>query len=70
MVLWLEFHAPHTGGMGLIPGWGTGSHRLEIVHATMKRSRMPQLRPAAEKYTYKKSENKSVGKDMVHLEPF
>ena len=40
MVQWLRLHAPNAERMGLIPGWGTGSHMLPL------RTHMMQLRLA------------------------
>ena len=30
VVQWLRFLAPNVGGLGLIPGQGTGSHMLKL----------------------------------------
>ena len=38
VVLWLRLQAPSAGGLGSIPGQGTGSHmpQLKILHAETK----------------------------------
>ena len=38
VVQWLRLCTPNLGGLGSIPGWGTGSHmlQLEILHVAMK----------------------------------
>ena len=38
LVQWLRLQAPNAGGLGLIPGHGTRSHRLQL------RICMPQLK--------------------------
>ena len=55
VVRWLRISAPNAGSLGSIPGQGTRSHRLQLVHMPRlndsmcynedQRSHMLQLRP-------------------------
>ena len=56
MVQCLRLQAPSAGGLGLIPGQGTRSHmpQLRVCMLQLKTSCMPQLRPGATKYSFKK----------------
>lgn len=33
---WLKLHTPNPGAPGLIPGWGTRFHKLQLKHGTTK----------------------------------
>ena len=33
---WLKLHTPNPGAPGLIPGWGTRFHKLQVRHGTTK----------------------------------
>ena len=37
-IQWLRLHAPNTGGLGLIPGWGTTAKNLPAIQETWVRS--------------------------------
>ena len=49
VIQWLRLRALNAGGLGLIPGWGTRAHmlQLKILHATTKTEDpvVLQLRP-------------------------
>ena len=42
---WVRLSTPNSGGLGLIPGQGTGSHmlQLKITHATTKKWKIPSV---------------------------
>ena len=62
VVQWLRRHASSAGGLGSIPGQGSGSHMLQlkipyaptknpVFHNEVQRSHVPQLRSGAAKLT-------------------
>ena len=49
----LRLHAPNTGGLYSIPGWGTRSHRPQLTSSTAKKKKFLYISKIKKKfYTY------------------